>query len=223
MHPLSYLHFQMQLEGLRLDGHTMTREKDPPPGEKPSLVLIAQLHTQEILTYFDASLAQDLQVRLAACLHEVRFPHVEPLLDLLQSQNARLATEHYVTHIFPSPPPTFTDRIVSRYAAQDPRLAAFEFDGLPGSVFGIEQYGRVAAACVSARENEDCGEAWVVTLPEFRRQGLGTRVVQTWARSLMLAGKVPFYSCRMEAAASLGLAHKLGLQPVFEEISIVAA
>jgi RimJ/RimL family protein N-acetyltransferase len=223
MHPLSYLHFQMQLEGIGLDGLTMDREKDSAPGEPPPLLLVARLPTQEIITYYNACLPEDLQASLAACLHEVRFPHVEPLLDLLRAQDVRPAVEHCLTHIFHTPPPTFTDRIVSRYGAQDARLAAFEFEGLPGPVFGIEQYGRVAAACVSSRENEHCGEAWVVTLPEFHRQGLGTRVVQTWARSLMLAGKVPFYSCRIDNTASLALARSLGLQPVFEEIAIAAA
>jgi len=37
---------------------------------------------------------------------------------------------------------------------------------------------------------------------------------------LMNAGKVPFYSHKVENVASASLARKLGLQPVFEEISI---
>jgi RimJ/RimL family protein N-acetyltransferase len=213
----------MQLEGIGLNGHTMDRAQGAASGETPPLLLVAQLPTQEVITYYNARLPEDLQAQLAARLRQVRFPDVGPVLDLFASQDVHPVLEHSLTHIFPTPPPTFTDRIVSRYSAQDPRLAAFDFEGLPGPVFGIEQYGRVAAACLSSRENEECGEAWVVTLPEFRGQGLGTRVVQTWARDLMLAGKVPFYSCRIDNTASLALARRQGLQPVFEELTLSAA
>jgi hypothetical protein len=48
----------------------------------------------------------------------------------------------------------------------------------------------------------------------------GKQVVRAWARSLLEAGKVPFYSYKIENRALAGLAWRLGLQPVFEEIAI---
>jgi predicted GNAT family acetyltransferase len=60
----------------------------------------------------------------------------------------------------------------------------------------------------------------VYTNPEYRKQGFAQKVVNTWAGSLIDAGKVPFYSHKIENAASANLARKLGLRPVFEEISI---
>ncbi len=80
----------------------------------------------------------------------------------------------------------------------------------------------IVSACVSIRENEKCGEAWVYTNPQYRHQGFAKKVVSTWARSLMDAGKVPFYSHKITNVASSSLARALGLQPVFEEISITS-
>jgi hypothetical protein len=51
----------------------------------------------------------------------------------------------------------------------------------------------------------------------------GKQVVRAWARSLLEAGKVPFYSHKIENRASANLARRLGLQPVFEEIAIEPA
>jgi predicted GNAT family acetyltransferase len=70
------------------------------------------------------------------------------------------------------------------------------------------------------REDESCGEAWVYTDPAYRRKGLAKKVASGWAHSLLSMGKVPFYSHKIENAASSSLAEALQLQPVFEEISI---
>jgi hypothetical protein len=45
-------------------------------------------------------------------------------------------------------------------------------------------------------------------------------VVSAWARSLMDARKIPFYSHEAGDELCTGLANRLGLEPVFEEISI---
>jgi predicted GNAT family acetyltransferase len=96
------------------------------------------------------------------------------------------------------------------------------FDSFTEDVFAIEQNGTLVSACVSTRENQECGEAWVYTIAEYRHRGCAQKVVKAWARSLMDAGKVPFYSHKMENEASASLARKLGLRPVFEEISITS-
>jgi predicted GNAT family acetyltransferase len=70
------------------------------------------------------------------------------------------------------------------------------------------------------REDKNCGEAWVYTDPQYRRKGLAKKVVSAWAYSLASMGKVPFYSHKIDNAASASLAGALQLQPVFEEISI---
>jgi hypothetical protein len=220
MHPLSYLHFQMQLAGKGLNGHRMVKEAGAAPGESLPLALIAQLRTQEIVAYYDASMPDDLQAGLAGCLPKIQFPRVDPLLEILNSHTIRARAQHQVTYLFPTPPPTLTDRIVIRYDRQDARLQGFELGEFTGQIYGIEEEGRVAAICVSARENEHCGAAWVYTRPEHRRHGLGKRVASAWARTLIHAGKVPFFICHADHTAAIGLAQNLDLQPIFEEINI---
>jgi predicted GNAT family acetyltransferase len=96
----------------------------------------------------------------------------------------------------------------------------FGFDGLADEVYAVERNGALAAACVSTHENEDCGEAWVYTRPEYRKQGLAQKAVRGWASGLMNTVKVPFYSHKIENVASANLARKLGLLPAHEEITI---
>jgi predicted GNAT family acetyltransferase len=112
------------------------------------------------------------------------------------------------------------DPDVQCLSKQDARVKAFGFDGFAEQVYAVEQNGGLASACVSTRENHACGEAWVYSAPEYRRQGFAQRAVRAWARSLLEAGKVPFYSHSIKNEASASLARKLGLLPLFEEIAI---
>ena len=59
-----------------------------------------------------------------------------------------------------------------------------------------------------------------MTAPQYRRQGLAAQVVTAWAYEATQQGLVPFYSHALENAASAGVASKLGLIPMFEEINI---
>jgi predicted GNAT family acetyltransferase len=61
----------------------------------------------------------------------------------------------------------------------------------------------------------------VYTDEAYRHQGFAQKAVNAWAGSLMEQGKVPFYSHKIENAASRNLAKKLGLQSVFEEIAMI--
>jgi predicted GNAT family acetyltransferase len=65
----------------------------------------------------------------------------------------------------------------------------------------------------SSRENESAAEAWVRTLPAYRRRGLARRVTAAWATHAWAQGKVPFYSHRMDNLASQRAARTLGLAP----------
>ena len=114
-----------------------------------------------------------------------------------------------------------TDKNVLCLSKHDLKVNAFRFDGFAENVYAMECDGNLVSACVSTHENEECGEAWVYTDAAYRHQGFAQKVVNAWARSLMEAGKVPFYSHRIENIASSNLAKKLGLQSVFEEIAII--
>lgn len=220
MHPLTYLHFQLALEGLAPDADRLTRLAGSADADGLPLVLIAQLTTRERVAYYNEGLPAGLHGSLAECIHGLQFPHIDPVLDLLKTRDLRVEAGHFITYLFPAHPIITTDRIVMRFSKGDPRLRAIQFDGFAEPVFGIEQDGRVVSACVSVRENEHSGEAWVFTDPGHRNQGLAGQVVSAWAKSLTLSGKIPFYSHKAENAVSARLARRLGLQPIFEEITI---
>ena len=218
MNPLTYLLLQMGLEGKELIGEHTIRQVKVVPDEELPLVLLAQLADQKLIAYYSESLSSDLQTQLSARVSSIEFPEIDPILDVLKSDGIRSDIGHYKTYLFP--PQTGTNPEVTCLSKHNPKIQAFEFDGFAEHVYAIERDGRLIAACVSVREDQNCGEAWVYTDPAYRRQGLAKKVVSGWAHSLMSIGKVPLYSHKIENDASASLAEALELQPVFEEISI---
>jgi RimJ/RimL family protein N-acetyltransferase len=221
MEPRTYLHLQLRLEGKEVFKECFLRQVEVVPDEEVPFMLIAQMANQELVVYYDEALSSKLQKELAASISDVQFPNVDSLVDILKKHNFQCEAGHYKTYVFPSTPGN--DKEVLCLSKQDSRVKAFGFEGFAQHVYAIERNGKLVSACVSTRENDRCGEAWVYTDPDFRNQGFAQQVVRTWARSLMEAGKVPFYSHKIENAASANLAHRLGLQPVFEEIAIAHA
>jgi len=218
MEAFTYLHLQMRLEGKGIVNEHLMKQVEVVPDEELPLMLSAWLANEELIAYYSESISPDLQRDLTASMSDIEFPGIDPLLDVLKSHNIQSEAGHYKTYVFPSQPAWEIE--VTCLSKHDPKVKAFGFDSFAEEVYAIERSGTLIAACVSTRENEMCGEAWVYTLPEYRNQGLAQKVVNAWAGSLMDAGKVPFYSHKIENVASASLARKLGLQPVFEEISI---
>jgi RimJ/RimL family protein N-acetyltransferase len=221
MDPLAYLHLQMRLEGKELVSGCLMRQVETVPGEEMPLLPVAQLASAEIVVYYDENAPPELQRNLAAGVPGLKFPQIDALLTVLKTQTIRVEVEYYKTYVFPSQP--VQDEEVTRLSRQDSRVTALGFGGFSENVFAVERDSALVSACVSTRENAECGEAWVYTAPEFRHRGLAQKAVNAWARSLMAAGKVPFYSHKIENEASANLARKLALQPVFEEIVISRA
>lgn len=218
MQPLTYLHLQLRLEGKEVIHGSFLREVEAVPGEDLPLMLLARLADGTLVAYYNEALARDLHETLAASFVAVEFPDIGPLLEVLKKRNLQFGVGHYKTYVFSSQP--VADRDVLCLSTADQRVKAFGLDGFADKVYVMEKEGKVLSACVSARENERCAEAWVYTAPEYRHQGFAQGVVSTWAGSLIREGKVPFYSHKMENVASENLAGKLKLQPVFEEIAI---
>jgi len=216
MEPLAYLHLQMRLEGKGLVTGCFMRQVEIVPGEEMPIMLIARFVNGELVIYYDEAISPDLQKQLATA--KMDFPKVIPYLDVLKAHHMQCEVGHYKTYIFPCLPAAEAE--VLCLSKRDTRIQAFGFDGFASEVYAMACDNRIVSACVSMRENETCGEAWVYTVPEYRKQGFAQKVVRAWARNLIDAGKVPFYSHEIQNAASASLARKLGLQPVFEEISI---
>ncbi len=220
MHPLTYLHLQMQLEGKALVGDRLKREASVVPDGDLPLLLIAQLKTQEIVSYYNEGLPADLHKKLAVSVREISFPNLEEVLGILKLHAIEARPGHSFTYLFPTDLQDSINGDLIRCSKKDPRLKSLPMNRAGEQVFAVERDGRIVSACASARENEFCGEAWVFTESAHRNQGLAGKVVNAWAASLMTARKIPFYSHKRENTASAGLAAHLGLQPIFEEIEI---
>ncbi len=218
MNPLTYLHLQLRLEGKALVNEQFLRQVEAMPGEEMPLMLIAQLANKDFVVYYGEDVLPDLQKELAANLFEGEFPKFDSLLSILRSHSMGFEVGHYKTYVFLSQPAEEVGPIC--FSKHDPKVKAFGFDGFTENVYAIEGADNIVSACVSTRENDRCGEAWVYTDVAYRNQGFAKKVVNSWAGNLMENGKVPFYSHKIENAASASLARKLDLQPVFEEIVI---
>lgn len=219
MEPLAYLHLQLGLEGMEIIHDCFVRQVEIVPDEEVPLVLLARLANGALVEYYDEAIAPDLQEQISAT--SIDFPNVDPILASLKAHNQAVEVGHYKTYIFPAQPAMDAD--VLCLSKHDLRVKAFGFDSFAEQVHAIEKNGVLVSACVSVRENETCGEAWVYTMPEYRKHGFARKAVRAWARSLIEVGKVPFYSHNIKNEASANLARKLGLLPVFEEIVMIQA
>lgn len=83
--------------------------------------------------------------------------------------------------------------------------------------FAIIADGLVVATCESSRESSQAAEAWVRTLPDYRRRGYATRVTAAWARDAFARSKQPFYSHHRDNIASARVARALSLVPFLED------
>ena len=78
--------------------------------------------------------------------------------------------------------------------------------------------GVVAAQAWTTAESERAVEVEVETHPDYRRRGLAAQVVSAWAASEVGRGRVAFYSHLAENEASAGVARRLGLVWLSDEV-----
>src|SRR5262249_37930735 len=150
---------------------------DPVP-----LVLLARSGSGQTVAYVsDALPAEALRPR-AGRDHARAFPNVDSLLQTLRTFGFQPQVGHFKTYRFPPQYAHAENSHVHRYAREDPRIKAFGFEGCADEVFAVEVDGVIVSACVSARQNTRCAEAWVFTTPEHRRKGLARLTVTAWAR-----------------------------------------
>lgn len=220
MNPLEYLHLQLRLEGKEVVDGDRLRQVEVVPDEEMPLMLVAQLAGGQLAAYYDESLQPELHLELVKQIQGIVFPEMDVLIDVLKAQNISFEVGHYKTYVFPGQFAEAGSDDVKCLSRDDPRVQEFGFGNFAEQIYVIERHGKAVSACVSTRENKFCGEAWVYTDEAHRKRGFAQHVVQAWARGMVQAGKVPFYSHKIENTASANLAKRLGLKPVFEEISI---
>jgi hypothetical protein len=136
------------------------------------LVLLAQTSNGQTVAYFSDTLPIDLRRELVAGTSKLEFPAVEVLLESIRSYGIQPKVGHYKTYVFPDQYARLESKIVKCFPKDAPKLEDLGFSGFPTTVYAIEQDGKLLSACVSVRQNSECGEAWVFTAPEHRRKGL---------------------------------------------------
>lgn len=217
MQPIDFLHLQMKLEGIGLDGNSciiplFTNVEDFP------LFLFAQLNDGETVCHFATSLPGELQAGLTELILNLRFPNVHEVTVLFERHNVPNNIGHFKTYRFPELYRGMIENDAGPFSKNDARIQAFGFGELADIVYAVEQNGVILSACVSSRQDDSSAEAWVMTLPEQRGKGLGSSVVSCWAGEIFRAGRIPFYSHEIDNIPSARLARRLGLFPLFEEI-----
>ncbi len=218
MKPIDYWRFQLRLEGILLDSYGCIISAAE--AQSSPLVLLVQTADGEIDVCVAARLPPPLRDAISAI--DPRSCTSGRLLELLRSSGIEAKAETFRTYIFPGSFETTTPAGIDCLGHDDPEVARFGFGDLASPVYALLEAGQIKSACASSRQDAACGEAWVVTDPERRRMGLGSRVVTAWAGALLREGVIPFYSHRIENPASAGLAGRLGLIPVFDETVITA-
>ena len=189
-------------------------------GEARHLAVAARTVGGETVVYMDEELPDSILNADVSRLFGA-FPNVEPFVKLLYAHGMKPQLGHFKTYTLRRYHIQGRSVDVERLPSDDPRVRDFGFDKFRKPVFAVERDGVIASACVSVRQDADSAECWVSTAAEHRRGGLAGRVVLAWARACLDAGIVPFYSHAIENIPSAGLAEKLELEPLFEEIVVV--
>jgi len=220
MNQLEYLHLQLRLEGKEVINGNLLRQVEIVPDEDMPVMAIASLASDKLVFYYDEALPPEMRTELNRQIQVLQFPNIDPVIEVLESQTMRVEIGHYKTYLFPERYKELNFAEVVPYSGTDPKIQSFNFGDFTAMVHAIERTGKIVSACVSAKENDLCGEAWVYTDPEHRHQGLARKVVSVWAASLFAVGKIPLYSHKIQNIASANLAKQLELEPLFEEIVI---
>jgi hypothetical protein len=217
MKPIDFLKIQMELEGILLRDDTFITRLNPEVSEFP-LVLFASTSDKQKLVCFDDTLSTELCNKLIAG-SLISFK-AESAIQIFDTYGIHTKTGNFRTYTFPDSLVGSDSAHVKIFSQDDPKVAAYGFNGFPGEVYAVEQEGRIVSACVSSRQNRKSAEAWVFTHPEHRRQGLAEQVVRAWAESLQRLGMIPFYSHEVGNTNSASLARKLNLLHLFDETVI---
>ncbi len=207
----------MELEGIQRVGRDLIVRRSPDVEDFP-LALLAETCDGETVVCFDDLLPAEVYYQLSKSGGGPF--EMQAAMRILESVGIPWTVNRFRTYVCPDAPGSGNTTGVTCFSHHDPKVAAFGFDGLADSVYGIERDGRIISACLSSRQNSKAGEAWVFTHPDHRRKGLAQQVVLAWAASLRKEGIIPFYSHAMENTNSALLAKKLNLTYVFEETVI---
>jgi hypothetical protein len=204
---------QLALEGIGFDpnGRLIPRVASEPT-DIPRFFVIR--HAEWVDRYYRADLPDSLVERLAGVATEGLFDDDSQVKNILSEHAPCRDVWRGASYTF-SVAPSLWDYPDVRILSELDRGALAGFDrellSISRPIFAIFVDGNIASTCVSAREDEECAEAWVETLAPYRRRGYGRQVTAAWGHSVVTRGKLAFYSHARDNLASQGIARSLGL------------
>jgi RimJ/RimL family protein N-acetyltransferase len=217
---------QLELEGLqiidnkkiiRIPTHHFDIEKDK---ESAQPKLIAMRDKTEITVFYSEEILKQGVADFDARDKESFFYEKDAIIDMLKNKNQLSEVAHSLVYVFPKKIETHAENTKIFVGSHDEAIQKFDssfYNAFP-MVYAALCNNEIAACCVSARESDSAGEAWIFTLPQYRKQGFGIQAVLLWASELQKQNKIPFYSHDITNIASQKLAEKLGLIKVFETV-----
>jgi predicted GNAT family acetyltransferase len=195
---------RLECKGTNAEG-LLARIPGPDPDDIPRCLVLR--HNSGYRVLFRHDLAFHIRERIATLPPEVVFDDRQMISAVLAEDVPVESIWIGRSYIFPSAPAP----------AEYPDVVRLDRDGAR-SVYAIRIDDQIVASCESAREDDAAAEAWVQTLPEFRRRGYARQVTAAWAHDLMGQGKIPFYSHNIDNLASQGVARSLGLIPFIDGV-----
>ncbi len=214
------IQLQLELQSIPSTSNgPLTRRPELDPDEI-SRVLIVQ-HNGNRLIFLPHELPSYFRERLEEFARETASPDLLTIIHWIANQLPGSQVRGWRTCIFPDSltPADYPDAVALSGGRPVPSSASQpELESESHTAFGILVEGQVVSTCRSIRENVRAAEAWVCTLPAWRKRGYGRQVTAAWAHSLQKRCRVPFYSYVPENRAAQALAQSLGLVHVFDLI-----
>jgi hypothetical protein len=177
----------------------LVRIPGPDPDDIPRCLVVRHLDNYRVL--FRHDLSRHIRERVAMLPPEMVFGDHEAVKKILADDAPVETIWAGKSYIFPS--------ILA--SADYPDTVRLDRATGTRPVYAVRVADQIVATCESVRENDAAAEAWVQTLPEFRRRGYARQVTAAWAQDLLHQGKLPFYSHNMDNLPSQGVARSLGL------------
>ena len=221
MDTLELIHSQLALECIGFNAQGLLVRIPGPDPDELSRVYVYQVNGSYQL-YFRADLSQPVLEKMRALGGQTAFNIPETVCAILGTEGACQGIFHGQTYVIdrlidPGESPDAVRLSGEQRAMIDDYQAGMEV--ARKVAYAIIREGRIVATCTSSRENHVAGEAYVHTLPEYRRRGYGVQVTAAWANHLLCAGKIPFYSHALDNLGSHGIMRTLKFEPTFRIVT----